>query len=356
MSKSYITILMITLFLSGCSNNKQRPVKLSETYIVKKQNLLDQITLVGTVTPVTKIELMSEASGLIEEIHVHEGQLVKKGECILRIAPVGLLFRRDKIKLEVKKAKLMLEKTKRRFLQAKELTKSGTTTPNELWELENQYNISTINHKQSLLELRNIEQQLIKTKVISPISGVLTSLDVEEGEIAVSATSGLGGKKLGTIADVSSLEVVTQISCVDYRKIKINDVVTVNSESSGLESTTGKISFIGRSAQRENKQSLATFKVRILLDSLPAGFAPGMDVSVNFTLLKKNNVIAVPNKFIKKNNGVFEVTPKRDNGTAQQTVVRTGETDFRYTHICEGLFIGDTLIFHANSNGTFNAQ
>jgi multidrug efflux pump subunit AcrA (membrane-fusion protein) len=197
-----------------------------------------------------------------------------------------------------------------------------------------------------MLELQDINDQLTETMVVSPMDGVLTNLLVEEGEIAVSATSGFqSGTSIGTVADISKLEVITQIGEVDYVHLSQGQKVLIKPLTIDSIHTSGTITFIALSAKKDENDELGEFEVWISVDSIIPGLAPGINVTVEFVIKEKKGVTGVPYHFIVNRGPKHFVLQRTPDGTVKRTPVVVGETDYRHYEIVSGVSEGDTVIF-----------
>lgn len=310
----------------GCGGNSGE--KLIQKAAVKYVDLRDVVAQTGLVQPVDKVELKSEASGIIDTLYVKEGERLKKGERILKIDPTRLLTSRQKLDLALQKAKLNYALTKRDYENAQALFKGGNLSQNKVEDLKNQFELSDISLKENELELNDVEYQLSKTTIVSPMEGVLISLLVERGEIAVSATSGFsGGTAIGTVADVSRLEVITQIGEVDYAKLKMGQTASLNLESDSKVKTAGRITFISLSAKKDANSNISSFEVRVSIDSLIPGLVPGVNVNVDFVILEKKHVLGVPCAMVDKqeSGNIYTVFRPRDARVPPEFQVKPGE-------------------------------
>lgn len=349
-----ITLVAVSMLL-GCGSGK-KDIKTHEIHTVGKVSLRDVITQTGEVKPIIKVDIKSEASGQIDTIFIKEGQRVNKGDTILIINPYRLKLSKEEIDLSIRKANIQKKIAKRNLENAKKLSKTGTISSISIEDLKNEYDLAEIASLQQYLRLKDVKDQLRKTVVRSPMSGVITSLDVEEGEIAVSATSGYsGGTSIATVADISCLKVVSQIGEVDYIHLKEGQKVVITPEALEGVTTYGTIEFIALSAKKQNAEALGTFEVSIDIDSLVPAIAPGINVNVEFLILERNNVLGVPNYFVSKGpNGAFvkRVTSKVDEVqkmTTEKVKIKLGATDYRNYEIVEGLSEGDVLLYIDNS-------
>ena len=318
----FIFFILFMLMIAGCGG-KAGPRDLLRKEVVRRVDLKDVISQSGEVQPVVKVELKSEASGKIDEVYVKEGERLKKGDKILKIDPTRLLTQKEKLDLSIKKARLNVSLAKRDYDNAEKLFDMGQMPKKKLEDLKNEYELKEISIKEMELELNDIVYQLSKSLIVAPMDGVLISLLVEKGEIAVSATSGFsGGTPIGTIADITQLEVVTQIGEVDYAKIKTDQVVQISMASDINARTTGRVSFVSLAAKKEANSTISTFEVRIAIDSLIPALVPGVNVNVDFVLLEKKDVVGVP----------YSMVQKRKRGdTEQYFVFRPGGTNVEKT-------------------------
>lgn len=335
-------IVLATSLLLGCGGGSKEEAPV-ETYVVKKQDIRDRISQTGEVAPIVKVEIKSEASGKIEKLFVREGQEVKKGEPILHLDPKRLKYQRDLLVLGVKEAKIELKKAERELKKVKTLHDKGSSSEREYLDSKDNRDLLVLNVRRAELELKDITDQLAKTKVLSPMNGVITNLPVEVGEIAVSATSGFqGGTDIATIADISKLEIISRIGEADFIHLKNGQKVEIRPEAIEGSKTTGTITFLAKSARKEDAQALGTFEVRISVDSIIPGIAPGITVNVDFILFEKEDVVAVPAHFLQKDAKGSRVFLKADSGEPKE--ISIGVTDYTNYEILEGVSVGDTLI------------
>ncbi len=339
----------LTLFISSCSSNELDAVQ-ERRATAKPAHLRDVLSRTGLVQPVVNVDLQSESSGRIEKVTVNEGQEISRGDTIIVIDPSRLRTQREKMSLSLRRAQLEKQRALRDYENATQLTSTGSVSQRKLQDFKITYDLAEINYQQQRLELRDINEQLEKTVVTSPLGGVITSLLVKEGEIAVSAVSGFqSGTAIGTIADIRQLEVVTSIGEVDYVHLKKGQQVNIRPETSEGAQTRGSIRFISLSAQRRNSDELGSFEVRATIDSIIPGIAPGINVNVEFVILDKKVEVAVPYHFVRTVRGKDMVTVARKdsdgNEYTEEVEVTTGATDYIHYEILSGISAGEVIVF-----------
>jgi HlyD family secretion protein len=349
-----IVVAGILFFCIGCGKGGDTK-SFEQRHTVGRVSLRDVITQTGEVQPVVKVDLKSEASGRIDTVYVKEGQRVAKGDTIIVIDPSRLLLRKQRLNLSVKKARIDRDIAKRDLDNAQQLMHTGTISDRKLVDIKSKYDLADITYRQQLLELKDVQDELSKAIVTSPMDGVATTLDVEEGEIAVSATSSYsGGTAIATISDISRLEVVSQIGEVDYVHLQKGQNVVIRPEAIEGVFTTGTIDFIALTAKKADGDELGTFEVRIAIDSLIPGITSGINVNVEFVILEKSNVLGVPNHFVIKHDDKYLVTRVIEkNGTqaVRPLPIQVGDTDYRHYEVLSGLHEGDVIVMQEHRPG-----
>lgn len=347
--------------LFGCGKSKALHSTYEEKVTITRVDLKDVISQTGEVQPVIRVDIKSEASGQIKDLFVKEGQRINKNDKILIIDTERLINQKVKLDLAVKQALIHKQLSQRDYENARELLGTGSMSKNKLDDLKNNFELANISYEQALLELKDINDQLNKTTIRSPLSGIVTNLFVKNGEIVVSATSGFqGGSPIATVADISKLEVISQIGEVDYIHLSVGQKVIIKPEAVEGTQTNGTISFISLNAKKRNMDELGNFEVRISIDSLVPGIAPGINVNVEFIILEKKHVLGVPNHFVSKtSDGKYFVKTSKTTGTGKDTIIQkqitVGKTDYKYYEILSGLKENDQVVYNpaidADKNG-----
>ncbi len=399
-----LALLAVPVLLLALGCEKKTPEPAEETTVVGPATLRDVISQTGEVAPVVKVDLKCEASGTIEKIYVKEGQSLQKGERILVIDPTRLRTSKENLDLQVQQAGIERDQAQRALKRAQDLAASGSVSQKQLEDLKSAFDLADIAYRQRVLERRDVADQLAKTTVVAPMTGVITSLDVQEGEIAVSATSGYqSGTAIGTIADVTNLEVITQIGEADYTRLRKGQSVVIKPEAAEGLQTRGTISFISLAAKKKGSDELGTFEVRISVDSLIVGIVPGVNVHVEFVVLEKQVGLAVPYHYVQKKNGTCTVLVRsggkkgdkkgamgtatrvntneggtlamndstrggmqkdapgawmsgKKSGRSRTVEIKVGDTDYRTYDVVSGLNAGDSVVYKPPRQEPDNGQ
>jgi HlyD family secretion protein len=178
---------------------------------------------------------------------------------------------------------------------------------------------------QSRAQRAGVRDQLAKTEITAPIAGVVTRLDVEEGEMVVMGVQNQPGTILMTISDLSALNAEVKVAEADVLRLSLDNPATVTLDALAGTSYTGRVVDIGASALPTigTQASAREFRVRVRLEGDVASLRPGLTCDTEILVAERKNALAVPLQAVVQRDGksgVFVVT----NGKATFTPVTTG--------------------------------
>ena len=149
--------------------------------------------------------------------------------------------------------------------------------------------------------LKAQEERVTWTTVIAPMSGTVTRLNVEEGEIVTSGRSAFSqGPAILTIADLSRMVVKTRINEVDIAKIALGQRVEIRVDAYRDKVFEGRVSEIAPSAYTPDPRGgqqgdgTITFEVMVEVIGSPPELLPGMSADVDIIVMQDNNVLQLP--------------------------------------------------------------
>lgn len=134
-----------------------------------------------------------------------------------------------------------------------------------------------------------------KTEVTAPIDGVVTRLEVREGEMVVIGIQNQPGTKLMTISDLSSINAEVKVAEADVLRLRLGQPATVQLEAVPGRRFTGRVVEIGASAVPVTTAAAAReFRVVVRLDEADAALRPGLTCDAEILVEEKTGVLAVP--------------------------------------------------------------
>ena len=315
MSKKKIIIIVTVLSLIAIiiffnlRAQREKAIKVTVEK-VKTHDLTSVISASGEVKPKKNVNISAHLPGRIVKIGVEEGQKVKANDFLLKLESTQYEANADRdrayiriYKAELIKAEATLKKDENFYYRHKKLFEMNLISKEQSEAAKAQYDISwahrqsiTFQIKQAEASLKSTLDNLGKTVYYSPIDGIITSLRVEEGEIALVGTMNNPGTILMTIADLSVMEVEVEVDETDVIGVEIGQTSEVRVDAFPDKIIAGKVTEIGSSALPKITASEESkdFKVVITLENPPESLKPGLSASADIITAEKNDVLAVP--------------------------------------------------------------
>jgi HlyD family secretion protein len=397
-----IVFLVIGKSAGWIGKTKDIEVELAKA---KKVTIVEKVSASGTVQPVVEVKLAPEVSGEIIELNVEDGDAVNAGKLLVKIRPDQQQSQLDRAeatlnqqRANVKSSEAALLRSEATFIRAEQEFKRQEKLWNEKviseadWQLAQQnYKVAQndfASAKQSLeaakyivnsteASVKEARENVRRTSVVAPLTGVVSKLNVKQGERVV-GTAQMQGTEMLRIADLGKMEVRVNVNENDIVRVHYGDSVNIDVDA---YSNTGKefkgiVTNIANTAKDKlSADAITEFEVRILIveasytDLIKQGnrypFRPGMTASVDILTTRKADVLSVPlaavttrepekdNKPANNDNDRPQVVNEKDKkadkkepktvifvnngGVAKMIEVKTGISDYENIEILSGV-------------------
>ena len=305
-------IALIVLVNIGSSNGKSLEVTVEK---VQKRDLVEKVSATGEIKPKKNINISTDVAGKILKILVKEGDIVKKGQLLIKIdsAIYEANADRDREIIAQSESELIsqdanLKKARHYLERRKQLFDEGLIAREQFDDATIQFEIAQANRKGSLhlieqakASLKSSSDAIRKTSIITPIDGIVTSLKVEEGEVAIIGTMNNPGTVLLTIADLSVMEAEVLVDETDVVRVKPGKEADVSVDAIPGQVLKGLVTEVGNSAITSSAATSGTtsteskdFKTVITLDRPPSTLKPGFSATADILIEEKKGALAVP--------------------------------------------------------------
>ncbi len=323
----------------------------------------------GKLTHEEEVMLSTEVIGKVSALYVAEGDAVTEGELLLQIDDEGpramveqqrASTRMQEIAIESQKLRLSnLESQweRKNMIHERNLLDDDTfeaaTNELELSRLDVKTREASLEQARALLE--EAEKNLSKTQVYSPLTGLVTSLDIKVGETAISSTTNVPGSSLMTIANPSSIHTEVNVDEADIADIKVGQEAEIVAIAYPDQPMKGVVKEIAITAKPPTQTSTSlSFVVKIgITDTNNVVLRPGMSSRAEIFTSANESVLAVPIQAIVINEDmsadIKEMNVFRfEEGVARKVMVEVGIADDTYQQITSGLASGDRIITGPN--------
>ncbi len=302
-------LFVAILIIMNLQSQREKSLKVTVEK-VEKVDLTSKISASGEIKPKKNVNISAHVAGRIIKIGVEEGQRVNVDDFLLKLdaTQYEAMADRDRALISSHRADLIrteatLKRDEKYYERQIKLFEEKLISEEQLEAAKAQFDISKAQHQAILFQidqaqasLQSTLDTLSKTVYNSPIDGIITSLRVEEGEIAMIGTMNNPGTILMTIADLSVMEVEVEVDETDVIGVEIGHQAEVRVDALPEQTITGEVTEIGSSALQKatTSQESKDFKVIITLVDPPQSLKPGLSASADIITAEKKDVMAVP--------------------------------------------------------------
>jgi len=347
----------------------------------EKRTIIETITANGKIQPEMEVLITPDVSGEIVELTVREGDVVEKGQLLLRIKPDVYISQRDRPLAAISQARARLAQAEAQFIQAelsykrtKQLYDEQTVSRSEFEQVEASYSVAKaevdaarFSVTSAEASLKEANENLVKTSIYAPMPGTVSMLLVELGE-RVAGTGMMSGTDMLRIADLSRMEAQVEVNENDIPRVKLGDTATIEIDAYTEHKFKGIVTAIASSAKTTgvSADQVTNFDVKILV--LPESYKtltndhnqnplrPGMSATVDIQTEIKEGIITVPIQSVTTRTDTTLVVQNlsdeeirtlvfiTDGERALAKDVLTGIQDNSYIEIISGMAEGDSVI------------
>ncbi len=293
---------------------------------VAARDLEAVVSASGKIRPQRSVNVSAETMGKVVGLAVNEGDIVKAGQFLLQIDPRNLQTQVNRTgaslaaaqsqlaetRVSVENARTNLKVAQDNLERQRELIKNGLTPretvdraesdvklrQSDLAAREQSVKTQETRIKQEEANVENAQFDLNKVRLVSPIAGIVTRRNIEEGETVVVGTMNNAGTVLLTIADLSVIETEVEVDETDIPFIKLGQPALVTIDAIPDRKFPGKVTEVGNSAIQATGAAAATratnFKVVVTLDGTIPDVRPGFTCTAVVTTATRQKVVSVP--------------------------------------------------------------
>jgi HlyD family secretion protein len=306
---------------------KRNPGVTVNVEAIQKRNLEAIVSASGKIQAKLFVNISADTMGRVTNLAVNEGDRVKKGQFLLQIDPRNLRTRvesgeaavqaarsqAEQFRLALDSARASLKQAQDNHRRQQDLWKAGLTTREQLERAENelkmrqadlrtqeqQIETQKMRMDQERAALASAKYDLSKVRIESPLTGIVTRRNIEEGETVVVGTMNNAGTVLLTIADMSVIEAEVEVDETDVPTVAIGQKAKITIDAMPGKTFTGRVTEIGNSpiqatGQAAAGQTATNFKVVLTVDGEIPEVRPGFTCTGEITTATRANVLSLP--------------------------------------------------------------
>jgi HlyD family secretion protein len=355
-----IVAIVVIVFLMRGRVAKIEDVRTAEA---EKGQVTKAVVATGEIQPLSVAEVKSKIGGVVRRFFVEEGDRVRRDQKLAEIIPTAtpeqLVYARE----QVETARLAMEQAERKLRRAEELADRDLVSVEAIEDAETELSIAEAKYDAALAELEVLEQGAASRKseaivssgtqtagaledmiILSPISGIVLSRDVDEGSSVIAISSAYGGTALMTLADISKMHFEGYVDESDVARIHEGMPAKIFIDALPETTFTGTLTRIA--PQGEKQEGVVNFRVEAEINGDTSLLRTGMSADVQLVLDERTDVLTVPEgAIIYEGDSTFvDVVDPEARGGKQRVAVEAGLSDGIKTEIVEGLEEGQEVV------------
>jgi HlyD family secretion protein len=388
-----LIVALIALSKAGIIGKKDQGIEI-ETAQVNTTTIVETVSATGKIQPEIEVKISSMVSGEIIALPVKEGQVVKRGDLLVKINPDLYTSSLNRTiaglsgsKAGLTQADAQYKESKSSYDRNKSLFEKGIISKSDWDKAVASFDVAKatkqsayFNVQSASASVNEAKDNLGRTIIYAPADGTISMLNVELGE-RVLGTQQMTGTEILRVANLNNMEVEVDVNENDIVKIKVGDLANVEVDAYLKKQFKGVVTSISNSASSAlTADQVTNFKVKVrivkesyqdLLVGKPvtySPFRPGMTATVDIITKTKKNILAVPissvvvksdtsstkeikmvptddeKKVAPKSDKKFECVFVKVGDKAKIRVVKTGIQDDANIEVISGLQKGDVVI------------
>ncbi|HYM61097.1 MAG TPA: efflux RND transporter periplasmic adaptor subunit [Thermoanaerobaculia bacterium] len=340
-------VVVIAVASAAVSRKREKPIPITTDKAFRK-TITQLVTATGKIQPEIEVKISPEVSGEIIEIPVKEGQIVHKGDLLLKIKPDAYRAQVEAQEAALSSARAAsvqhraeLDKADKDYRRARNLFERGLLSEADRNVAQTNFDIAHAALDSSLFEikradgaLRQIQDALSKTVIFSPSDGTISALPSRQGERVV-GTSQFAGTEVMRIADLNSMEARVNVNENDVVNVKVGDTALISVDAYPDRKIGGVVREIASTATTNNagtQEQVTNFEVKIRISDRSVILRPGMSATADIATATVQSAVAVPIQSVTVRSTDSSLSPEEREKQRAKQVASEGDNRANVTN------------------------
>ncbi len=303
-----VLLVLVIVSVGRGGKGKGTPVQFAK---VRHEDITAKVRAPGKIEPRTQVKISADIAGKVVRLLVKEGDKVHRGKLMLQLDDTQYRAAADQARAQLATARARVKDAE----TALKVAESNYTRQSALWkekvlsQAEWDQATSTIESARTASSAAEQEvsraeaafagasDNLSKTRFLAPFDGVVSALDVEQGEIVIIGTMNNPGTQILTVSDLSRMLVKADVDESDVVDMKLGQKAKISVDAIPETTFAGTVEEIGNTAKRSataTTEGQTNFEVKVVFDSQVSEVRPGMTADVEIETATHTNTLGVP--------------------------------------------------------------
>ncbi len=306
-------------------------------------NIIKKTVATGAVVPRKEVDIKPRVSGIIEELYVEAGQMVRRGDKIARVKIIPNMVNLNEAESRLNRAKINFNNIKIDFDRNKKLYEQKVISLAEFQRFELNYNTAKEELETSENNLQLIKQGTSKslgsatnTIITATIDGMILNVPVKVGNSVIESNTFNEGTTIATVADMKDMIFQGKVDESEVGKIKqgMSLIVTIGAITS--DKYDAVLEYI--SPKGVEQDGAIQFEIKAAMKLKPGSFIrAGYSANADIVLERRDSVLSIPESVIKFEGDTAYVEVETTNQQFKKTYIKTGLSDGINIEVIEGI-------------------
>ncbi|NNM16916.1 MAG: efflux RND transporter periplasmic adaptor subunit, partial [Bacteroidia bacterium] len=320
-----------------------------ETENVIETNIIKKSVATGAVVPRKEIEIKPKVSGIIDQIYIEPGQMVKRGDLIARIKITPNMVNLNNAESRVNRSKINFNNVKIEYDRNLKLKQDEVISESEFKQFELNFNSAKEEMEAAQNNLDLIKKGSTKasgkssnTLIRSTISGMVLDVPIEEGNSVIESNTFNDGTTVAFVADMGEMIFEGKVDESEVGKLKPGMDLILTIGAIDEEKFHADLEYISPKGVTENGAIQFEIRAKVVLDEgnfIRAGYSANADIVLD----RKDSVMAVPENLVQFAEDSVFVEVRTGDQEFEKRLIKTGISDGINIEILEGLSKDDEI-------------
>jgi HlyD family secretion protein len=347
---SLVLLLTFFYFLFACGKKKEETKFVSAT----RGDIREKALAVGTIEPEQEIKVKSTIPGIVADVLFKVGDAVKEGAPLFKISPNPTPLEYVEARRSMELAEVTMQKLKNDWTRQLELFRGNLISRSEMDATEGSYREAELRYRTAAERFELLEKGRIRMSnrdidslLKSPISGIVLSQNVFQGDPVVPLTNFQPGTELCSLADMASLLFKGTVDEIDVGKIAEGMEAEIQIGALPDAKIAGRVDRIFPKAKKEGNATL--FDIWVTLREAPGlTLRAGFSATASIQIRERKQVVLIPERLVVFEDGKKFVEVPESGGKGEQKTrkveIQTGLSDALNIEVVSGLKEGDKVV------------
>ncbi len=304
-------LLLVVVVTASIVNSARSKVEAVQLAHVRREDVTSRVRAPGKIEPKTQVKISADIMGKIVHLLVKEGDSVRRGQLMLQLDDTQYRSYWDQARAaattsraHLREAQATLRQTEANFTRQRALYDQKLLSQAEWDQAQTTVESARVGAASAQQDaeradaaLRGAADNLAKTSFLAPFDGVVSALNVEQGEIVITGTMNNAGTEILVVSDLSRMQVRADVDETDIVNMRVGQKAKISVDAAPETTFAGTVTEIGNTAKRSITSTVegqTNFEVVVVFDHRVPQVRPGMTADVDIDTGTHPKVLTVP--------------------------------------------------------------